>query len=685
VGFETPLALLGLLGVALPIIAHLLRKRDLPAARLPTIAFLERARAQSRRRLRIVDLLLLLVRIALIALLVIGAAAPFRIVELAYGDGRLASVAIVLDDSMSMSQRVDGSTAFQRATERAQEIVDALPRGSEVAIVLAGRHPRVHVPRTEDLRVAAGKLGDLDPPGGRGTDLPAAVGLALRELAGAQQESRRLVILTDGARHGRLDEARIPDVGIETNLETLVEAPRANRTIASAVALPDPSTPDHMSIRFEVRTFGAMHDETLEVRLVREEEAIARTSVTLEDGLGRGTLRAPVVTDGDPSALLELDGRDALSTDDRRAVLLRAPESLRILLVDGDPDPSRDRDEVGFIARAIELAPAAEGAIGYRTIDADAFTGSGLDAYDVVVLANAEAPATETASALREFVALGGGLLTTAGDRVEAAAYHARLSELLPARPRAHVPAAPALRLVMAPESALLPIGRSGLDGVEVSERLLLEPAPLATTELTFDDGSPALVVGSHGSGRVAIFATTIDTDWTDLPYRPGFLPFVVRLLRSLATRSAGPTNPVEPGATVTLSPPPGATRFELVDPAGRAVELSLDEPTPVSQTATPGAYRVRAASTRHPIGEDTRGAFVVWPPVEESDLSAGDADGPDSSAGDVAPSDTASGARVQRPLGPWAFALVGLLAIAEGLLRARRRRYLWHRRGQAA
>ena len=46
-----------------------------------------------------------------------------------------------------------------------------------------------------------------------------------------------------------------------------------------------------------------------------------------------------------------------------------------------------------------------------------------------------------------------------------------------------------------------------------------------------FEDGRPFLVEGEAGLGRVLQFAITADSDWTNLPKRPLFLPLLHRSL----------------------------------------------------------------------------------------------------------------------------------------------------------
>lgn len=667
-GFEAPLALLGLLAAAIPIIAHLVRRRDLPRVDLPTIALLERAQAQSKRRMRLVDLLLLIARILLVAMIALAVADPYFTVRLAYGDGRIASVAIVVDDSMSMGR--DG--LLEDAAERARSAIQSLPEGSEVAVVLAGKTPRLLVPRTTDLDAASEALERVTPTA-RGTAMTEAVVTATRELLGARHEARRLLIITDGAAHARLADVVWPEGDIGIDVVRVGDARGApNRAVTAAMAVPDPTTPGAASISVEVRSFGA-GDGAVPLSLRRGEETLEETTLELSGGVGRTVLHGPLVSEGDPSARVVVGGEDALAGDDARTVLLRPPTALRVLLVDGDPHPSRDRDELGFLVRALEMAPASGGAISHRVVDPDTLANTEVAGFDVVVLANVPTPSAVTADRLVEHVRRGGGLLVAAGDRVTPRPYAARLGDLLPARPSASGPLDPPLGIVRGEAAQIVAEGDTGLAQVSVAHRLLLEPSLAESrVELAFTDGAPALVTGTHGRGRTAILAIPVDDDWSDLPYRPGFLPLVVELLERLSARPEIPDDVVAPGETVTLTPPPGSTRLAVLRPDGERVDHEGSEPLRFERTELAGAYRVQVETETGALEDDSRSAFVVAPPVEESDLAS--AELPRFDQGREAGT---SGAVVRRSMAPWLFLLAGLLAIAEALLR----RHPWRRR----
>ncbi len=669
-GFELPLALLGLLGVSAPIAAHLMRRRDLPVIALPTVMLLERAQARSQKRVHLVDLLLLAARILLVVALAVAVADPYVTVQLAYGDGRLASVAIVLDDSMSMErQDAEGHGLLSdEAREMAADAIASLPIGSEVSVVLAGHPPRLLVPRTSELDEAAAAVESLEsaPASARGTDLPTAVARAVRELAAARIDKRRLLIITDGAAHARLEDVRFPGDEIAVDLRRL-DGVEENRAIASAHAVPDPTTPGQVSVAVEIRAHGPAGASV--VHLKEGGEEVSHGAADLSSGVARVNLHAPAPDEGTPTALITLDGEDAISVDDERAVLLRPNAALRVLIVDGDPHDSRDRDEVGYLVRALDLSPSEGEPLSYRVVDPDTAEATDLAGWDVVVLANVRTPSAHGAARLADFVEGGGGLLIAAGDRMDPAEYRARFGELLPGRPRA-VGALPDPLSLLRAEGASQRIPTGGLESVQATRRLVVEAAPQSETLLRFEDGSDALLLAERGEGRVGLLALPVDTAWSDLPYRPGFLPLMVELLRHLGPEARLPQSAVAPGTTVTIPTPSGADRVVVVDPAGARHEGPDAEAWEFDQTAAPGPYRVLpvADGVRSP---NVEAGFVVAPPTEESDLRPAPPSEEAAERGLL--STEVGGATVRRSIAPWLFLLAGILAILEAILRSRR------------
>jgi hypothetical protein len=670
-GFTLPLALVGLLAAALPVAVHLIRRRDLPLIPLPTLALLERARVASRRRMHVVDLLLLACRVVVMAILAMAVAGPFVRSQLPWGDGRLTSVAIVLDDSMSMGRRDGGASPLARARSRADEIVSSLPAGSEVTVILAGSPPRVLLPLTDDHALARQRLDTLSEGGARGTALADAVDRAVRELDGSRHDSRRMVVLSDFARHAMGQGPTWPG-HVESSVERMGSDVRSpNRTVESAVAVPDPTQPGRASVRITVRGFDTP-DESITLALRHADGEIARQRVEMTGGVGRAVLHAPLPDTGDPTAHVEVIDDDALPIDDVRGVLLRSPNAIRVLVVNGDPHPSRLEDEVAFLTKAFDVAPGDAGSISYRVVDADTLDVRALARTDVVVLANVPAPSPAVGRALTEFVQEGGGLLVAPGHRAEPRSYAARLGSVLPARPSATAGEVQGAGLTADSPGDLVPDGPLGLEGVVTRRRWVLETSGKGhEVLLRFADGAPALAWGRFGDGHAAVLATTVDDDWTDLPYRPGFVPLAFGLVRRLTPMARLPERPFPAGTVVPIPVGAGVLHLRVVGPDGSHHDYrgpDLEDGVQHSHTHLPGAYRVRVRTRESQLRDDPRAAFLVAPPLAESDLTPDEVPVPPEWQGtERAPAEPAT---IRRPIAPWFFLVAGLLVALEAILR---------------
>ena len=114
----------------------------------------------------------------------------------------------------------------------------------------------------------------------------------------------------------------------------------------------------------------------------------------------------------------------------------------------------------------------------------------------------------------------------------------------------------------------------------------LLTARPGAVTLARFDGGTPALVEGTLGRGRVLVWATTLDPAWNDLALKPVYLPFVHQLVRQVAGYREQP-------GWVTV---------------GQAIELGASGASTV--VLSPGGQRVSPARRR--LGARGDGGWVL-------------------------------------------------------------------------
>ncbi|NQU20661.1 MAG: BatA domain-containing protein, partial [Candidatus Nealsonbacteria bacterium] len=144
--FMNPWLLLAGVGVALPILAHLLNRYKVKHTDWAAMQFLNRSVRVRSRQLRLRDILLLLLRCLAVILLVLAFSKPWtkEVEGIASKLGeRRAGVVIALDASYSMQHSDGSSTRFDRAIEKIKTIAEDIHPGDPVSLILLGDEHKV--------------------------------------------------------------------------------------------------------------------------------------------------------------------------------------------------------------------------------------------------------------------------------------------------------------------------------------------------------------------------------------------------------------------------------------------------------------------------------------------------------------------------------------------------------------
>ena len=189
IGFLHPWVLAGLVAAAVPILLHLVARRQPPTVVFPAVRYLVTTTREHQRRLRFQNWLLLVIRTLLIAALVLAAAGPT--VQLTGVPGHAPSaLVLVVDNSASSGAVVDGTPrlAGLRAAGRAV-LARSTPDDALWLITADG------TPRRGDGASLGAVLDSLTATAAR-MDLGAAITLAGDVLAG-EPKPGEIVVLSD--------------------------------------------------------------------------------------------------------------------------------------------------------------------------------------------------------------------------------------------------------------------------------------------------------------------------------------------------------------------------------------------------------------------------------------------------------------------------------------------------------
>ena len=141
ISFLHPWVLAGLLAAGVPILLHLIQRRQPPVVVFPAVRYLVDTTREHQKRLKLRNWLLLLIRTLLIVLLVLAAAGPTAPITGAPGHSPAAMV-LVLDNSLSSGVVVNGTPLLTTFREAARKILDRSTPEDRLWIMLADGVPR---------------------------------------------------------------------------------------------------------------------------------------------------------------------------------------------------------------------------------------------------------------------------------------------------------------------------------------------------------------------------------------------------------------------------------------------------------------------------------------------------------------------------------------------------------------
>lgn len=666
--FSNPLMLWGLGAASVPILIHLLNRRRYREMPWAAMRFLLAALQKNRRRIRVEQWLLLAVRTLLVVLVVLAMARPFleSLGAIALLPGQRTHWVLVLDGSMSMDATAGGTSRFEHAKRLAAQLVRATRQGDGVSVVLMADPPRAVIGAPAFRREAVAKeIGDVTLPHG-GTNLPASFAKVEEVLAGSDIPRKEVVFLTDlqaasWNRGGGADEglkralARLSARRARSTVIDLGAPGGSNRAVTDLRLDPPIVTPGApVTVRAVVRNFGRQGTGDVRARLVLDGALGPEEVVALGPGEERAIAFATEFdAPGDHVAEVRIDP-DVLKLDDRRRLVVPVREAVRVLLVDGDPNPEVLKSETAFLAEALNPQGGAEGEdarpvspLATEVVGESQLAGRDLAAYDAVVLANIARFTQAEASALDAFLKQGGGVVVFGGDRVVPENYNQLLfadgKGPLPARIGATVgdpgrsekpfefDALGFKHPLVAPFSGESPGVTASLTNVKTVRfhRLELPKGSTAQVALAFSGGDPAIVEAPRHRGRVVLVATSADTAWTTWPLHQSFPPVMEQIALLAASGRVAERNvrvgqpiiqafpPGAAGAEVTVRRPSGSPAPARIAPDGDVGLLQFDG------TDLSGVYHAMIGS---PVNREVD--FAANPDPAESDPAKLDAPG---------------------------------------------------------
>ena len=604
-----PLFLLGLAAIALPIVVHMVRRTRATRVEFPSLMFVRRVPQRTIRRRQLHNLLLLAMRCLAFLLLALAFMRPYFGSQ-AESDGQGANV-ILLDTSFSMRY----GNRIEQAKERARSIIDQGAGKDRFALITFGQSYDIQSRFTTDTNQVKALLANLGA-GSSGTDCVQALRGAEGLFKDASAGNKQIFLISDFQAAGRnpaesayrlsrdvklatidIGDPNSPNVAVtEASAQPLIYQPKYTEKLTARIA--NFSDQERTGVRVELE----LNDRIVEKREIK---IPARDATTVEFSgfnLNEGANRAVIKVEGDD-----------FPYDNRFFLTLRRTEQMKALAIDS---ATRGRSKSFYLRNALTTGENLPFTIEVKT--AGSVDPGKLSAYRVIIINDAGGISQALVNQLIKFVEGGGGLIMAVGPHTEPNAFNQAFQSIAPAK----LEEAVLLRgdyVAMSEVKIDHPIfevfQQSGrLASARIFGYHRATPGERSSVLVRFEDGSPALIESSRGSGKTLLFTSTLDASWNDLPLSPIYLPLVRQMARYLGESEKKVWHQLNESLAVPMAK--DGTPPAIDTPTGERI-------TDRKQTATgeviinvrePGFYRLRYPNASDYAAVDLDG--------RESDLS---------------------------------------------------------------
>lgn len=628
--FGSPWLLAGLLFAGIPILIHLLHKRQFQETSWAAMRFLLAATRRNSRRLQLQQLILLAIRTLAIVLLVFALARPFfesSVVRTPVSQP--THRVLVIDASCSMRRTENSESLFDRAQRVIQSIVESSVRGDAIQLVrICDQSNRIIVSQPAwEPQIVADEVRRLEPTWetGQVSNALEDVGRLLETVG--ELDRKQVCIVSDfqsanwapvGAGAMAIQESlraisekadlRVFNVGLPGVSNVAVTGCRANSGPAIAG--------QPIRVTASLRRWGQIQQTVAEF-VVNDRELSAQT-VEFSDSDTVEVTFEHIFSDAGYYDVRVRTTADEFSPDDQRWSTLEVLDSINTLLVNGHQSGRPMGNAVDFVKLSLvpTESPLPVGPIRVRVITDGELMSVDPHKYKCVFLCNVGLFTDQEADFLTRYARSGGGVVFLTGDQVRADVWNRVLYRdgdgILPAELMGRVGNAvdPKQVFVFNTNDLDHPLVSDyrgnpgfGLENVLTFEyfKARISDSESARSVLSFENGDPCVVESRPGNGHVLLLTTSGDDrrwcTWNTIGGTfAALINEITRYMAGSANTDVIVGNPLlvplveQPGADLTIDSPDGSE-------TPVTVASTDDYRFTFRETLTPGIYRVRDAS----------------------------------------------------------------------------------------
>ena len=562
--FINPSILFGLLAVSIPILIHLLNLRKIKKVEFSTLMFLKEIQKSKMRRIKLKQLLLLLLRVMAIVFLVLSFARPVYEGYAGSNDNRSGFTTLIfIDDSFSMAARDESGLYLSQAADAVKKILESHSESDEVYLIPASvagfKDHKFLFDSFKELNDSLGRLKISYKP----ASMNDIFGYSDKILAESKNPNKEIFIISDFQKNNfntfnelSKDEIKNRYNAVNTYLIKIGSREVNNLSLDSLVILSKIIEKDkdvkvkiflnnHTNYNVYNKTVNIFIDNELKSGKVVDVNSFDKKEIDF-------SFRADHT--GSVKGYIELVQSefqdDEIIQDNKYYFSLFIPESFNIGLIADSPK------DLSFISLALNtaseiLSDSLKRKSGLFNVKTETGINENISGYDAVFIANKKSFTDKEAELLKDYVTGGGGIFIFPGNSIDIDNYNRTLLSKLNSVRIENLNSDtennrnlnfervdfenPVLAEIFSGSRSNSTSGDFNIESPKINSYYRLLPNENTGRIITLTNSYPFLIESKLSKGKVIISSVSAAEDMSDLPFKSIFVPLIIRSIYYLS------------------------------------------------------------------------------------------------------------------------------------------------------
>ena len=530
--------------VIVPFIIHFLFFKKQKIEFFSSLFLIKRAYLKNRNLTRFKKYLIFLLRFLIVLLLVAAFAKPviktnkfISSAALGASGGESLKLLILIDRSYSMRYLSAGKTVYRASAGAALKILKSLGENDKAAVAFFSEEMETkHINWTDDFS-SLENIIKASKPGFKGTDYIAVLEKAYECFSKENGGKKVILIVGDLSRHGFKNPSwkpkEIPSYNKDvTVLGAYFTKERRNGFIKNVFVDNKPEA------QLAARVISG-HDKNIPLEIILSEGSFNENRLFDGDKNGKSLIKFVLPEKKKSARNYERCGsislkEDNLSVDNKFFYAFEKPDkAIKTLLLYSNPNQLKAGYSAYFLKKLLDKAPF----INFKLSSAQRIEKEELKQYHLVICIG-QKTASSLSDSLKSFVAKGGKLWLIPSS------LNSDSRQTFPEDYGLKMESEKTGRYNLAANLKHEFFEKNNFKGYELNKIKIKKFLNFAFGNeeenilWRFNDGAdehPALIWKTYGSGMVAVFASSFDSSWSDMAFKPVFADFVFSFIKFFA------------------------------------------------------------------------------------------------------------------------------------------------------